>query len=96
MTSEIIRVTMIKIPEQHLAVALKGFETFIKNQKKDGMPYILSMATGPAQGHVKDQGYTFVTKSEFKNKEDMEYYEKEFEGHLEYKKLLKENAPVEG
>lgn len=54
------------------------------------------MAAGPAQGHVKEQGYTFVTKSVFRNKEDMEYYEKECEGHLEYKKFLRENAPVEG
>ncbi|KUJ16046.1 uncharacterized protein LY89DRAFT_101948 [Mollisia scopiformis] len=96
MTTEITRVTMIKIPEQYLDIALKGFETFTKNQKKDGEPYILSMAAGLAQGHVKEQGYTFVTKSVFKSKDDMEYYEKKCEGHLEYKKFLKENASVEG
>jgi hypothetical protein len=35
MTSEITRVTMIKIPsETHQSLALQGFETFTKNQKR--------------------------------------------------------------
>jgi hypothetical protein len=35
MTTQITRVTMIKIPsEEHIAIALKGFETFAKNQNK--------------------------------------------------------------
>ena len=54
------------------------------------------MEAGPANGHVKDQGYTFVTKSVFKCKEDMDYYEKECAGHQEYKDFLKKNAPAEG
>jgi hypothetical protein len=54
------------------------------------------MEAGLAQGHVKDQGYTFVTKSVFKNKDDMEFYEKECPAHEEYKVFLKKNAPVEG
>jgi len=61
------------------------------------VPYILSMEAGPANGgHVKDQGYTFVTKSVFKNKEDMDFYETKCEGHQTYKTFLKENAPVGG
>jgi hypothetical protein len=63
---------------------------------QDNKPYILSMQAGPAQGHVRDQGYTFVTKSVFKNKEDMEFFEKECPAHEEYKVFLKKNAPVEG
>lgn len=54
------------------------------------------MAAGPAQGHVKEQGYTFVARSVFKNKEDMEYYDKECEAHLAFKMFLKEHAPPEG
>jgi hypothetical protein len=107
---------MIKIPsEDHLTIALQGFETFTKNQKRvqefsafkilslvltiitqDNKPYILSMQAGRAQGHVKEQGYTFVTKSVFKNMDDMEFYEKSCPAHEEYKVFLKKNAPVEG
>lgn len=54
------------------------------------------MQAGPANGHVKDQGFNFITKSVFKNKEDMVYYENECEGHNAYKAFLKENAPVAG
>jgi hypothetical protein len=63
---------------------------------QDGKPYILSMQAGPANGHVKDQGFNFVTKSVFKNREDMTYYETECGGHNDYKVFLKERAPVGG
>jgi hypothetical protein len=114
MSSEITRVTMIKIPsEAHQVIALQGFETFTVNQKRvfyqqelpdsnanlslqDGKPYILSMQAGRAQGYARDQGYTIVAKSVFKNADDMEFYEKECPGHEEYKMFLKKNAPVEG
>lgn len=34
-TTHITRVTMIKIPsEEHIPIALKGFEAFAKSQKK--------------------------------------------------------------
>jgi hypothetical protein len=96
--------------EKHILIALEGFQNFTKRQKKvfsllalmlqkltntqDGKPYIISMQAGPAQGTVKDQGFNFVTKSVFKNKEDMAYYETECEGHNEFKIFLKEKAPV--
>jgi hypothetical protein len=54
------------------------------------------MQAGRADGHVREQGFTFVTKSVFKNKADMDYYETECAGHNEYKVFLKENAPVSG
>ncbi|PQE24639.1 Stress responsive A B Barrel domain-containing protein [Rutstroemia sp. NJR-2017a WRK4] len=96
MTTPITRVTMIKIAEENHATALKGFETFTKNQQRDGKPYILSMEAGPALGNVREQGFTFVAKSVFKNQEDMKFYEDECEAHNEFKKFLKENAPVTG
>ena len=52
------------------------------------------MQAGAANGNVKDQGFNFVAKSVFKNKEDMAYYETECTGHNEFKTFLKENAPV--
>ncbi|KAH6661894.1 hypothetical protein B0J14DRAFT_687706 [Halenospora varia] len=96
MTTPITRVTMIKIPADKIEIALQGFETFTKTQQKDGKPYILSMEAGPAQGNVRDQGYTFVTKSVFVNMEDMKFYETQCAGHQEYKVFLREKAPVEG
>ncbi|KAM3069354.1 hypothetical protein ACMFMG_005460 [Clarireedia jacksonii] len=95
-TTPITRVTMIKIAEGNHAIALKGFENFTKDQKRDGKAYILSMEAGPASGNVREQGFTFVTKSVFKNLEDMRFYEEECEAHNEFKKFLKENAPVAG
>lgn len=52
------------------------------------------MEAGPSDGTVKEQGYTFVAKSVFKNAEDMEYYSEKCEAHQAYKVFLKENAPV--
>ncbi|KAL3463707.1 hypothetical protein BJX64DRAFT_287174 [Aspergillus heterothallicus] len=93
----ITRVTMIKIPaEEHLAIALDGFRTFAKNQQKDGSPYILSMEAGHAEGPVRDQGYTFVTKSVFRNMEEMRYYETNCPAHNEYRRFLRANAEVLG
>ncbi|PQE13801.1 stress responsive A B Barrel domain-containing protein [Rutstroemia sp. NJR-2017a BVV2] len=54
------------------------------------------MEAGPASGNVREQGFTFVAKSVFKNQEDMKFYEDECEAHNEFKKFLKENAPVTG
>lgn len=54
------------------------------------------MQAGAAQGAALAQGYNFVTKSVFKNADDMKFYEDECEGHQAYKVFLKEKAPVEG
>ena len=53
------------------------------------------MQAGAANGNVKDQGFNFVAKSVFKNKEDMAYYETECTGHYEFKTFLKENGSTE-
>ncbi|EXJ94474.1 hypothetical protein A1O1_02870 [Capronia coronata CBS 617.96] len=55
----------------------------------------MSMEAGPTQGPARDRGYTFVTKSVFRNKSDMDFYEKECPAHEGYKAFLRENAPVE-
>jgi hypothetical protein len=57
---------------------------------------MLLMQAGRASGHVKDQGYTFVARSLFKNADDMEYYLEKCEAHQAFKVFLKENAPPEG
>lgn len=53
------------------------------------------MQAGPAEGSVKEQGFTFVAKSVFKNMEDIEYYNTECAAHQTYKAFLKEKAPVQ-
>ncbi|KIW00218.1 uncharacterized protein PV09_08258 [Verruconis gallopava] len=88
----ITRVTMIKLREEDIDMALKGFETFAKTQTKEGKPYILSMEAGPARGSVRDQGYTFVTKSVFTCVDDQKFYEDKCPAHQEYKTFLKENT----
>jgi Stress responsive A/B Barrel Domain len=65
-------------------------------QQQNGVPYIVSMQAGPAYGAARDQGYTFVAKSVFQNKEDMEHYETKCEAHQEYKDFLKANVTLEG
>ncbi|KAL4956606.1 hypothetical protein BDW69DRAFT_181385 [Aspergillus filifer] len=93
----ITRVTMIRLPsDESLPIALEGFKAFASSQKKDGVPYILSMQAGRAEGSVREQGYTFVTKSVFKSMDDMRYYEKDCPAHNEYREFLKKNAPAEG
>lgn len=54
------------------------------------------MQAGAAEGSVKEQGFNFVAKSVFKNREDMKYYETECAGHNNFKTFLKVNAPVAG
>jgi hypothetical protein len=54
------------------------------------------MEAGPANDSALDQGYNFVTKSVFRNLEDMRFYETECEAHNVFKAYLRENAPVGG
>jgi hypothetical protein len=70
--------------------------TFTDYSLQDGKPYIISMQAGAAEGSVREQGFNFVTKSVFKTKEDMKFYETGCAGHNNYKAFLKANAPVAG
>jgi hypothetical protein len=63
---------------------------------QDGVPYIVSMQAGPAQGQLREEGYNLIAKSVFKDMADMKYYETECEGHQAFKVYLRENAPVQG
>ncbi|CAG8979904.1 hypothetical protein HYALB_00011268 [Hymenoscyphus albidus] len=86
---------MIKLlSENSIPQALEGYKIFAETQRKDGKPYILSMEAGPANGHVRDQGFNFVAKNVFKDKADMEFFEVECEGHKGFRAYLKAKAPV--
>lgn len=56
---------------------------------QDGKPYILSLAAGPAYDDVRSQGFTLVARSEFKDLEDMKFYDDGCEAHQELKKGVK-------
>lgn len=52
------------------------------------------MECGLADEDARSQGYTFVVKTLFKDKADMDFYESECEAHQEYRKYLKDNGVI--
>jgi len=92
----IIRITMFKIPlKENQEKMLPLYATLSTTNSKNGAPYILSLAAGHAYEDQRSQGYTIVAKTEFKNKEDMDYYDTECEAHKNLKAEAK-NLGVEG
>ena len=67
----------------------------VLRQVQDGKPYIVSLEAGPTEEDARNQGYTFVAKSVFKNMEDFEFYDKHCEAHHELKAKAK-NLDVQG
>ncbi|KAF5872982.1 putative stress responsive a b barrel domain-containing protein [Botrytis fragariae] len=76
----IIRITMFKVPSQASRdTMLKNYETLSKKAVKDSAP-------GESQANdPRTQGFSVVAKTEFKNLEDMEYYEDSCEAHKWFK-----------
>lgn len=66
-----------------------------KRKIQDSKPYIVSLAAGPAEPDARSQGYTLIAKSEFKNLEDMKYYDSECAAHAQLKESAK-TLGVEG
>jgi len=93
MSSRVIRITMFKIPSQESQTKLAAlYSTLSATATRNGSPYILSLAAGPAKPDERSQGFTFVAKSEFKNMDDWKYYDVECEAH----KTLKKGAATLG
>jgi len=89
MSGSIIRITMFKFPSKADQDKMSSlYKTVSETNSKDGKPYILSLQAGPAYDDARSQGYTFVAKSEFKSKADMDFYDTECEAH----KTLKAGA----
>jgi hypothetical protein len=59
---------------------------------QDGQRYILSTEAGPAYAGNLSQGYTFVAKTVFKNREDYDYYHTECLAHKALKASVKEKG----
>ncbi|CZR51728.1 related to stress responsive A/B barrel domain protein [Phialocephala subalpina] len=90
MASKIVRITMFKLPSKEDQKKLLGlYKTLSETATKDGKPYILSLAAGPAYDDVRSQGFTLVARSEFKDLEDMKFYDDGCEAHQELKKGVK-------
>jgi len=97
MTSKVVRITMFKIPDKAHQQKILGFYTALSNSAtKDGKPYILSLAAGPAYEDARSQGYTIVSKTEFKDLDDMKFYDDVCEAHQTLKKEVKGSLTVEG
>ncbi|KAI9641937.1 hypothetical protein NHQ30_009806 [Ciborinia camelliae] len=93
----IIRITMFKVPSQASRdTMLKNYEILSKTAVKDAAPYILSLHAGESQADdPRTQGYSIVAKTEFRNLEDMKYYEDKCEAHQKFKAEAK-TLGVEG
>lgn len=48
---------------------------------QDGKPYIAYVCAGQALDDARSNGYTVVSKTEFRSLEDMRYYDEECEAH---------------
>ncbi|KAK0759832.1 hypothetical protein N5P37_008022 [Trichoderma harzianum] len=88
MADRVHRITMFKLPsEESQKKLIEEYKTLKENNRKDGQPYILSIAAGPAEPDQRSQGFTFVSKSEFASLEDMKYYDEECVAHQALKKV---------
>lgn len=97
MASKVIRITMFKIPKKEDQQKIAGFYKLLsESANKDGKPYILSLAAGPAYEDARSQGFTFVARSEFKDLEDMKFYDEGCVAHQELKKSVKTLSAVDG
>ncbi|KAK1985912.1 stress responsive A/B barrel domain-containing protein [Colletotrichum cereale] len=97
MAGRIHRVTMFKITDEGQQKQLiEQYKVLQSEQKKDGKPYILSLAVGHAAEDPRAQGFTVVAKSEFASLDDMKYYDDECAAHAALKAFAKENLTVTG
>lgn len=59
-------------------------------EAQDGKPYILSLVIGPAEENPRSKGFTFVSKTEFANLDDMRFYDEQCPAHKVLKGLAGE------
>ncbi|KAJ4359554.1 uncharacterized protein N0V89_000109 [Didymosphaeria variabile] len=97
--SPIVRLTLFKIPDPAVVQqAVQKYSTLYQEALKDGKPYIQISAGHVTHSDPHSRGYTFVARTVFLSKEDMDYYDEKDEKHGEIKSLLKgkveEGPPV--
>ena len=87
----ITRVVLFKIPSKSDQETLFGYYKNLKRDAtKDGAPYILSAQAGPAFEDQRSQGYTVAALTQFKNVDDMKYYDDGCETHAKLKAFAKD------
>ncbi|KAJ4295314.1 hypothetical protein N0V90_007325 [Kalmusia sp. IMI 367209] len=86
----IVRLTLFKIPDAAVVQqAVNKYSTLSQEAVKDGNQYIQISAGHVTHQDSRSRGYTFVARTVFLSKEDMEYYDNEDAAHREIKALLK-------
>ncbi|OAG10808.1 uncharacterized protein CC84DRAFT_1161658 [Paraphaeosphaeria sporulosa] len=90
MAPPITRVVLFKIASPaDQAKLFEYYRPLAATATKDGKPYILSARAGPTFEDQRRQGFTVAAVTEFKNEEDMKYYDEGCETHAELKKFAK-------
>jgi hypothetical protein len=89
-STPITRVVLFKIPSKDNQTTLFSYyRTLARDATKDGNPYILSAQAGPTFEDQRSQGYTVAAITQFKNVEDMKYYDEGCETHAKLKAFAK-------
>jgi len=79
------------LSQEQQAVVTAGYQVLAKTHSKDGKPYILSLEAGPADEDARSKGYTYVSKTVFKDMEDYDFYDKDCEAHKKLKRYMVES-----
>ncbi|KAL1591692.1 hypothetical protein SLS60_011691 [Paraconiothyrium brasiliense] len=88
--SPIVRLTLFKIPDASLVQQIaQKYSTLYQEALKDGKPYIQLSAGHIPHADPRSRGYTFIARTVFLSKEDMNYYDELDERHAEIKALLR-------
>jgi len=91
--SQVIRVTMFKLlSSEQVGIAVSGYQELAKSHSRNGKPYILSLEAGPTYDDARNQGFTFVSKTVFKNREDHDFYDKDCPAHKKFKQMMSDKG----
>ncbi|KJZ75923.1 hypothetical protein HIM_04747 [Hirsutella minnesotensis 3608] len=91
MANRVHRVTMFKLPKaDDREKLMEQYKMVDSTSRKDGKPYILSLAVGPAEDDPRSQGFTLVCETQFASLADMKYYDDECAAHQKLKAAAKD------
>ncbi|KAK5044637.1 hypothetical protein LTR84_010651 [Exophiala bonariae] len=84
------RVTLFKIPkEDDTEAVLAEYDILRKTAEKDGKPYIVANEARRIENAAEEraQGYTLISITTFKSKEDYDYYDKQCAAHAKLREF---------
>ncbi|KAK3310863.1 uncharacterized protein B0T15DRAFT_489509 [Chaetomium strumarium] len=89
--SSVHRRTLFKVPDRdNQQKLIEAYRVLMKDQVKDGKPYILRSVTGIAKDDPRSRNYTVISDMWFANLDDMKYYDTECPAHAALKTAIKE------